>query len=185
MPNRQHEGPKYAFCGKPVYKLCNSRIFIHRNFSFYMKLLLRPRTKRLIIPVDREAFGWTDPPDQEAFGRNGPPDLEVFGRNDPRTRKSSDGTVHGPGSLRAERSTGPGNLRTERSTGSGNLRMERSTDQEAFGRNGPTDQKVFGQHDPRRGVRSVLRNTLHGPRVRAPGASLYARGPATPFLPRA
>ena len=144
------DGQKMPFCGKPVYKLCNSRIFIHRNFRFYMKLLLRPRTKRLIIPTDREAFGWNDPPDQEAFGwngppgrevfgrngppgreafgRNDPPDQEVFGRNDPPgrevfgwndppgqkafgwngpwTRKSSDGMVHGSGSLRAERSDG-------------------------------------------------------------------------------
>ena len=113
-----------TFCGKPVYKLCNSLIFIHRYFSFYMKLLLRPRTKRLIIPVGRETFGRNGPPGREVFGWNGPP-----GR-------------------------------------------------EAFGRNGPTDQKVFGQHDPRRGVRSVLRNTLHGPRVRAPGASLLR--PARP-----
>ena len=83
-----------TFCGKPVYKLCNSRIFIHRYFSFYMKLLLRPRTKRLIIPVGRETFGRNGPPGREVFGWNGPPGREVFGRNDPRTGKSSDGTVH-------------------------------------------------------------------------------------------
>ena len=94
-----------TFCGKPVYKLCNSLIFIHRYFSFYMKLLLRPRTKRLIIPVGRETFGRNGPPGREAFGRNGPPGREVFGRNgppgreafgrnDPRTGKSSGGTIH-------------------------------------------------------------------------------------------
>ena len=182
------------FCGKPVCKLCNSRIFIHRKFGFYMKLLLRPRTKRLIIPVDREAFGWTDPPDQEAFGWNGPPGREAFGRNGPRIRKSSDGTIHrarkpsggaahGPGSLRAERSTGPGSLRAERSTDQEVFGRNGPPGREAFGRNEPADQKVFGQHDPRRGVRSVLRNTLHGPRVRAPGASLLCARPGRPRHP--
>jgi hypothetical protein len=52
--------------------------------------------------------------------------------------------VHGPGSLRMERSTGPGSLRTERSTGSGSLRTERSTDPEVFGRKGPRARKPSG-----------------------------------------
>ena len=167
-----------TFCGKPVYKLCNSLIFIHRYFSFYMKLLLRPRTKRLIIPVGRETFG-----------RNGPPGREAFGRNDPRTGKSSGGTIHrigksSGGSVHRTRKPSGGTVRRIGKSsdgtihGPGSLRTERSTGQEAFGRNGPTDQEVFGQFDPRRGVRSVLRNTLHGPRVRAPGASLLR--PARP-----
>ena len=137
-----------------------------------MKLLLRPRTKGLIMPTDRETFGWNDSPDQEAFGRNGPPDLEVFGRNDPpdpevfgwngpRARKPSGGTVHGPGSLRTERSTGPGSLRAERSTGLGSLRTERSTGPGSLRAERSTDLEVFGWNGPR--VRKPSGGTVHGP----------------------
>ena len=154
------DGQKTAFCGKPVYKLCNSRIFIHRNFSFYMKLLLRPRTKRLIIPVDRETFGWIDSPDQEAFGRSGPPGREVFGRNDPRIRKSSDGTIH-----RTRKPSGGAVHRVGKSSdgtvhGSGSLRAERSTDQEVFGRNGPRVGKPSGGTIHR--TRKSSDGTVHG-----------------------
>ncbi len=42
----------------------------------------------------------------------------------------------------------------------------------AFGRSGPTSREAFGKLVPG-DVRSVLRSTLPGPRVRAPGVSLF------------
>ena len=112
--------------------------------------------------LDREAFGWNGPVDREAFGRNGLPGGKVFGPTSPADREVQGGTVQ-----RVGRSSGQTFLRIATPGSIGSL------DQYVFGRIGPLKRKAAKSNGPRRGVRSALRSTLHGPRVRALDASFF------------
>ena len=135
-----------------------------------------PRSLRVERAADREAFGWNGPTDREAFGWNG------LDRKALRAAKPSGGTVQQIAKPSGGTVCGSESLRVERSNGSRSLRVERSAGRKAFGWNGPEDRKAFGWNG-QRGVRSTLRGTLHGLRVRAPGVSFFVPSPSRPHSP--
>ncbi len=142
-------------------KLCNTSILSTENFLFTSFYYCGRRAEgRLYVPRFR-VYSESCGSGSLRAERSG--DQEALGRNGPRVRKPSGGMIRGSGNLKAERS---GTRKPSGGTvqGPGSLRVEWSKDQETLRRNGPG-----------RGVRSVLRSTLHGPRVRALGASFFAR----------
>ena len=179
--------PGVSSCGDTVDNLCKTQIVIPKKFAFYFILLLRLKTneENILIVIlsirtrdhlDREAFGWNGPVDREAFGRNGLPGGKVFGPTSPADREVQGGTFQ-----RVGRSSGQTLLRIATPGSIGYL------DHDVFGRIGPLKRKIAKPNGPGRGVRSALRSTLHGPRVRALDASflLAARWEASSRKARA